>query len=344
MLDLVIEGTRKDLGGGLEVGRVLPFARRRMVGPFIFLDHMGPADFRSGEGIDVRPHPHIGLATVTYLFDGEIHHRDSLGVSQKIRPGEVNWMTAGSGIVHSERTDPSLRSSGGLMHGMQAWVALPREDEEVDPAFAHHAADALPELSERGVWARLIAGSAYGLSNAVRTFSPLFYLHVELASGASIAMPADHDERAAYVVSGAVVHDGVRHAAGRLLVFRRRRRTCHRGHGRAGARDAARRREHRSALHLVEFGVLAARTHRAGKGGLEIRPDGVATGRQPRVHPVAGRSAAAAGTDASSLTGAHAASLARGRCIATLRPTTLGMEPGSCVTIFPPGVRCCSCR
>jgi redox-sensitive bicupin YhaK (pirin superfamily) len=219
MLDLVIEGTRKDLGGGLEVGRVLPFARRRMVGPFIFLDHMGPADFRSGEGIDVRPHPHIGLATVPYQFDGEIHHRDSLGVSQKIRPGEVNWMTAGSGIVHSERTDPSLRSNGGLMHGMQAWVALPREDEEVDPAFAHHAADALPELSERGVWARLIAGSAYGLGNAVRTFSPLFYLHVELASGASIAMPGDHDERAAYVVSGSVVHEGVRHTAGRLLVF-----------------------------------------------------------------------------------------------------------------------------
>jgi redox-sensitive bicupin YhaK (pirin superfamily) len=219
MLDLVIEGSRKDLGGGLEIGRVLPFARRRMVGPFIFLDHMGPADFSPGEGIDVRPHPHIGLATVTYLFDGEIHHRDSLGVSQKIRPGEVNWMTAGSGIVHSERTDPSLRSSGGLMHGMQAWVALPQKDEEVDPAFAHHGADALPELSDRGVSARLIAGSAYGLSNAVQTFSPLFYLHAELASGASIAMPTDHAERAAYVVTGTVVHDGARHTAGRLLVF-----------------------------------------------------------------------------------------------------------------------------
>jgi hypothetical protein len=219
MLDLVIEGQRKDLGGGLEVGRVLPFARRRMVGPFIFLDHMGPADFSPGEGIDVRPHPHIGLATVTYLFDGEIHHRDSLGVSQKIRPGAVNWMTAGSGIVHSERTDPSLRSTGALMHGMQAWVALPREDEEVDPGFAHHDADALPEFSERGVWARLIAGSAYGLRNAVRTFSPLYYLHCELASGAAIAMPTDHAERAAYIVSGAVVHDGARHAAGRMLVF-----------------------------------------------------------------------------------------------------------------------------
>ena len=128
-------------------------------------------------------------------------------------------MTAGSGIVHSERTDPSLRSSGGLMHGMQAWVALPQEDEETNPAFAHHAAEALPELSERGIWARLIAGSAYGLSNGVRTFSPLFYLHVELASGAGIAMPTNHAERAAYVVSGVVVHDGVRHEAGRMLVF-----------------------------------------------------------------------------------------------------------------------------
>lgn len=219
MLDLVIEGRRKDLGGGLEVGRVLPFARRRMVGPFIFLDHMGPADFRPGEGIDVRPHPHIGLATVTYLFDGEIHHRDNLGVSQKIRPGEVNWMTAGSGIVHSERTDPSLRSSGGHMHGMQAWVALPRDDEETAPAFAHHDAEALPEMSERGVWARLIAGSAYGLRNAVRIFSPLFYLHAELAAGARIALPPEHAERAAYVVSGTIGHDGARHAAGRLLVF-----------------------------------------------------------------------------------------------------------------------------
>jgi redox-sensitive bicupin YhaK (pirin superfamily) len=218
-LDLVIEARRKDLGGGLEVGRILPFTGRHMVGPFIFLDHMGPADFRAGEGIDVRPHPHIGLATVTYLFDGEIHHRDSLGVSQKIRPGEVNWMTAGSGIVHSERTDPSLRVSGGLMHGMQAWVALPREDEETAPGFAHYDSSALPELSQRGVRARLIAGSAYGLRNEVKTFSPLFYLHVELAAGASIALPREHAERAAYVVSGTLLHDSARYDAGRLLVF-----------------------------------------------------------------------------------------------------------------------------
>jgi redox-sensitive bicupin YhaK (pirin superfamily) len=219
MLDLVIESRPRDLGGGLSVGRVLPFARRRMVGPFIFLDHMGPAAFRAGEGIDVRAHPHIGLATVTYLFDGEIHHHDNLGFSQKIWPGEVNWMTAGSGIVHSERTDPSLRSTGGLMHGMQAWVALPCEDEETDPAFVHHGAEALPELSDHGVRARLIAGSAYGLSNAVRIFSPLFYLHAELEADAELALPAEHAERAAYVVSGTVEHDGTQHPAGRLLVF-----------------------------------------------------------------------------------------------------------------------------
>src|SRR5258708_3592795 len=219
MLDLVIESRRRDLGGGLEVGRVLPFARRRMVGPFIFLDHMGPADFQPGQGIDVRPHPHIGLSTVTYLFDGEIHHRDNLGFSQKIVPREVNWMTAGSGIVHSERTDPSLRSTGGFMHGMQAWVAMPAEDEEADPAFTHHGVDALPEFSERGVRGRLIAGSAYGLRNDVRVFSPMFYLHVELAAGASHPLPTDHAERAAFVVSGAVLHEGVRHAEGQMLVF-----------------------------------------------------------------------------------------------------------------------------
>ena len=219
MLDLVVESQPRDLGGGLAVGRVLPFVRRRMVGPFIFLDHMGPAAFQPGQGIDVRPHPHIGLATVTYLFDGEIHHHDNLGFSQKIFPGEVNWMTAGAGIVHSERTDPSLRSSGGLMHGMQAWVALPLEAEETAPGFAHHGVEALSELSAPGLWARLIAGSAYGLTNAVQTFSPLFYLHAELDRGATLALPAEHAERALYVVSGSVTHEAVRHPAGRLLVF-----------------------------------------------------------------------------------------------------------------------------
>ena len=219
MLDLVIEGRRKDLGGGLEVGRVLPFHRRRMVGPFIFLDHMGPVDFRSGDGIDVRPHPHIGLSTVTYLFDGEIHHRDSLGVNQLIRPGAVNWMTAGAGIVHSERTDPPRRQEGGLMHGIQSWVALPEADEETAPAFAHYSVEQLPELDEGGVWARLIAGSAYGLKNGVKTHSPLFYLHAELAEGARLALPAGPTDRAVYIVSGTVEHGGTRYAGGRMLVF-----------------------------------------------------------------------------------------------------------------------------
>lgn len=219
MLDLVIESRPRDLGGGLAVGRVLPFARRRMVGPFIFLDHMGPAAFQPSEGINVRPHPHIGLATVTYLFDGEIHHHDSLGFSQRIFPGEVNWMTAGSGIVHSERTDPARRASGGPMHGMQAWVALPYEYEEAAPGFVHYGVEALPELSDPGIWARLIAGSAYGLSNGVRTFSPLFYLHAELQPGARLPLPAEHAERAVYVISGAVEHDGVQYRAGRMLVF-----------------------------------------------------------------------------------------------------------------------------
>jgi len=245
-----------------------------MVGPFIFLDHMGPADFSSGEGIGVRPLPHIGLSTVTYLFDGEVHHRDSLGVSQKIHPGEVNWMTAGSGIVHSERTDPSLRSSGGLMHGMQAWVALPQKDEETDPAFAHHAADALPELSDRGIWARLIAGSAYGLTNGVRTFSPLFYLHAELAAGASIAMPTDHAERAAYVVSGAIMHEGLRHEPGRMLVF------ANGGEPVISTEDAPARVTLLGGAsvgpHMVEPRVVASRTDRAGKGRLEGRTDGAA--------------------------------------------------------------------
>jgi redox-sensitive bicupin YhaK (pirin superfamily) len=219
MLELVIDSRPKDLGGGFMVGRVLPFVHRRMVGPFVFLDHMGPADFAPGGGIDVRPHPHIGLATVTYLFDGEIRHRDSLGMDQEIRPGEVNWMTAGAGIVHSERTDPSIRSKGGLMHGVQAWVALPAEDEECAPAFAHHEAGGLPELADCGVRGRLIAGSAYGLTSPVRIFSPLFYIHAELDPGARLAVPPEFKERAAFVVAGSVETDGKRYPAGKLLVF-----------------------------------------------------------------------------------------------------------------------------
>jgi redox-sensitive bicupin YhaK (pirin superfamily) len=218
MIDLLIEAKKKDLGG-FEVGRVLPFAKRRMVGPFIFLDHMGPADFAPGQGINVRPHPHIGLSTVTYLFAGEIHHHDSVGSSIPIRPGEVNWMTAGKGIVHSERTDPSIRSSGGLMHGMQAWVALPYEQEDTDPGFWHHEQDDLPSYESGGLWARLIAGEAFGAKANVRTSSPMFYVHWELKAGARAELPAEYSERAAYIARGAVEVEGRTYHAGQMLVF-----------------------------------------------------------------------------------------------------------------------------
>jgi redox-sensitive bicupin YhaK (pirin superfamily) len=219
MLDLVIDQRRKDLGG-FEVGRVLPFAKRRMVGPFIFFDHMGPVDMPANipRSVDVRPHPHIGLSTVTYLLAGEMTHRDSTGAVMDIRPGEVNWMTAGRGITHSERFD-RLRAAGGRMHGLQSWVALPTEMEETDPGFDHYGAADLPTGDEAGVWWRLIAGTAYGAQSRVRTHSPMFYLHVDLQPGAGIALPAEHRERAAYVVEGEVEAAGDRHGSGRMLVF-----------------------------------------------------------------------------------------------------------------------------
>ena len=219
MIDLVIEQRRKDLGG-FEVGRVLPYAKRRMVGPFIFFDHMGPADMPQGlpRTVDVRPHPHIGLATVTYLFSGEIMHRDSVGSEAAIHPGEVNWMTAGSGITHSERFERA-RAHGDHLHGIQAWVALPVEHEETAPAFSHHEGADLPVWSDSGVTGRLIAGSAWGLTARVETFSPLFYAHLELTPGAGFAMPHDHPERALYVASGAVEHEGRRYETGQMLVL-----------------------------------------------------------------------------------------------------------------------------
>jgi redox-sensitive bicupin YhaK (pirin superfamily) len=218
MIEIVIPARKKDLGG-FEVGRVLPFPQRRMVGPFIFFDHMGPAEFAAGHGIDVRPHPHIGLATVTYLFDGEILHRDNLGSAQAIRPGEVNWMTAGRGIVHSERTDARLRNAPSRVHGLQSWVALPMEAEETDPSFAHYSAGDLPKFDADGVRGTLIAGTAYGLKSNVVTFSSMFYVHLELAPGARIALPPEHAERAAYIVSGRIESGGDLLEAGNLLVF-----------------------------------------------------------------------------------------------------------------------------
>jgi len=219
MIDLLITQRRRSLGG-FEVGRVLPFAKRRMVGPFIFFDHMGPVHFEPGipPEADVRPHPHIGLSTITYLFAGEIMHRDSVGCEQPIRPGEVNWMTAGRGITHSERFERGRRE-GGLLNGIQAWVALPVEHEETDPDFTHYPADALPTFDEEGASARLIAGSIWGLRSPVKTHSPLFYLHWELAPGAQATLPAEYSERALYVASGEIEVGRERAEEGQMLVL-----------------------------------------------------------------------------------------------------------------------------
>src|SRR5688572_18072457 len=215
----VIDQRRRDLGG-FEVGRVLPFTRRHMVGPFIFFDHIGPTTFAAGipKSVDVRPHPHVGLATVTYLFAGEIMHRDSVGMQQPIQPNEVNWMIAGRGITHSERFEKA-RAAGGPLHGIQAWVALPNEHEETDPSFAHYAADALPVHEHDGVRTRLLAGEAFGLRAGVRTHSPLFYAHWEVDSGARIALPDEYSERAVYVAAGELTVSGQTFGPGKMLVF-----------------------------------------------------------------------------------------------------------------------------
>ena len=214
----VIDARRRDLGG-FEVRRLLPSRARRLVGPVVFFDHMGPSHFAPGAGLDVRPHPHIGLATVTYLFEGVILHRDSLGSSQPIEPGEVNWMTAGRGIVHSERTPPALRAEGSRLHGLQLWVALPRAQEEDEPSFRHHDRASIPGVQRGEATLRVIAGSAYGLTSPVQTRSPLCFVDVRLPQGAALALPREQRELAAYVVEGAIRCAAQHAAAGRMLVF-----------------------------------------------------------------------------------------------------------------------------
>ena len=221
-IETVVVPRTADLGYGFTVRRALPSAQRRMVGPFVFFDQMGPAVLRAGGGLDVRPHPHIGLATVTYLFDGEIMHRDSLGTVQAIRPGQLNWMTAGRGIVHSERTPPELRARGSGISGIQAWVALPRAHEEVEPAFAHHAREALPVLADTGYEARLITGGLDGVRAPVEVYADMFYADVALRPGGRFRVPAEHVERAAYVVAGQVTigpTDGSMFGTEQLIVF-----------------------------------------------------------------------------------------------------------------------------
>jgi redox-sensitive bicupin YhaK (pirin superfamily) len=221
MLDIVITSRQADITPGFSVKRILPYQLRRMVGPFIFMDHGGPVNMPAAthSNLDVLPHPHIGLSTVSYLFSGEVTHRDSLGVEQVIKPGEVNWMTAGKGIAHSERfEDPAIRA-GGQLEMIQTWVALPEKDEEADPTFKNFTADLLPVFTDTGVWMRLIAGDAYGLKSKVETTSPLFYIHIVLETGARFGIPQGYSERGVYIVNGHVTVNGNAYQAGQLLVF-----------------------------------------------------------------------------------------------------------------------------
>lgn len=221
MLDIVIESRQASIAPGFAVKRILPFRLRRMVGPFIFMDHGGPVSFPTPSAIslDVLPHPHIGLSTVSYLFSGNVTHRDSLGVEQVIRPGEVNWMTAGRGIAHSERFEDPAVLAGGELEMIQTWVALPEKDEEGEPSFNNYSPEQLPVFTETGVWMRLIAGNAYGLIGSVKTSSPLFYLHVILSQGARFGLPREHSERGIYIVKGSVEVNGILYTDGKLMVF-----------------------------------------------------------------------------------------------------------------------------
>jgi redox-sensitive bicupin YhaK (pirin superfamily) len=221
MIDLVIEARKASIGPGMDVRRILPFRMRRMVGPFIFMDHAGPVQVQpqAASSMDVLPHPHIGLSTVSYLFGGKVTHRDSLGVEQVIEPGEVNWMTAGKGIAHSERFEDPAVLAGGTLEMIQTWVALPEKDEEASPTFNNYKPDVLPVFTDAGVWMRLIAGNAFGLRNDVKAHSPLFYLHVVLEKGARFGLPTEHSERAIYVVKGSVDVSGRTYTSGQMLVF-----------------------------------------------------------------------------------------------------------------------------
>ena len=221
MLDIVIDARNAALSTGLNVRRILPFRLRRMVGPFIFMDHAGPVDkqIEMNSSMDVLPHPHIGLSTVSYLFGGQVTHRDSLGVQQIIKPGEVNWMTAGSGIAHSERFEEPGALAGGELEMIQTWVALPENNEEDAPSFTNYKPEELPIFTDTGIWMRLIAGNAYGLRNDVKTHSPLFYLHVILDAGAKLGLPKKHAERGIYIAKGSIEVNGISYTTGKMLVF-----------------------------------------------------------------------------------------------------------------------------
>ena len=219
-IDDILQGHTKDLGGGFTVSRVLPAARRRSVGPFVFFDHFGPATEHPEDNHDVRPHPHIGLATVTYLYEGAIVHRDSVGSHVTVAPGDIDWMTSGRGIVHSERSPAAERKSGAHLHGMQLWIALPTEHEQVDPSFQHHPAASIPAVELPGARLRVMAGAAYGAVSPVQVLSPLFYVDAQLDRAAELTLPDAYRGRAAYVVSGTISSHGKTYKEGTMLVFR----------------------------------------------------------------------------------------------------------------------------
>lgn len=221
MPKLVIEARKATISADLNVRRILPFRRQRMVGPFIFLDHAGPVANMAGDvsSMDVLPHPHIGLSTLTYLLSGQVTHRDSLGVEQIIRPGEVNWMTAGKGIAHSERFEDAAFLKQHQLEMLQTWVALPEEDEESDPAFSNFSADELSVFTDKGLWMRLIAGEAYGLKSDVKTHSPLFYIHVNLEPGTAFELTGGYPERGIYITKGSIELNGTIYNESQMLVF-----------------------------------------------------------------------------------------------------------------------------
>lgn len=221
MPQIIIEARKASLSTGLSVRRILPFRLRRMVGPFIFMDHAGPVDIQPAamSSMDVLPHPHIGLSTVSYLFGGQVTHRDSLGVEQIIRPGEVNWMTAGSGISHSERFEEPDALAGGVLEMIQTWVALPERAEESNPEFHNYKPEVLPTYTDKGIWMRLIAGNAYGLANDVKTHSPLFYIHLNIDAGTRFNLPKEHSEKSVYIAKGSIEFSGRTYTPGQMLVF-----------------------------------------------------------------------------------------------------------------------------
>ena len=289
-IELLIQGHAHELGPGFAVRRVLPSAKRRMVGPFIFFDHFGPMVVPpGGDGMAVRPHPHIGLATVTYLFDGGIFHRDSLGYAQAIRPGDVNWMTAGAGIAHSERTEPEMRRTGFRMHGIQTWVALPKSHEETAPSFEHVEAAKLPAWQEADASLRLIVGTYGGRTAPTTHFSPIFYVSAELQPGAKTAVSPEHAERAVYVADGEVALGDRLLGVGDLAVLAAGAAGRDRGRCRRRQGDAAgRRADGWAAPYLVELRVVEQGAHREGEGRLARGPLRQGAGRSG-IHPAAGQ-------------------------------------------------------